>query len=107
VNVTGCEGYAILTNLETECSAIARVRDPTGTNFAVSPDILTGGGGMLDTALLGAVAKQIMGSNTVDADYLTPNSRSLWDSSAALLSRSSRSTLFAAAVRSLRTLILL
>jgi hypothetical protein len=45
--------------------------------------------------------------NSVDANYFPPNSRSLWDSSATLLSRSSRSSLFAAAMRSLKTLIFL
>jgi len=62
---------------------------------------------MLDAALLASIAQQMMRGNTVDADYFSPNSRSLWDSSATLLSRSSRSILFAAAERSLRALILL
>jgi hypothetical protein len=67
IDVEGHQVWSKLHNLETNCSAIARLRDPTGHKpRRVARNI--DGRIMLDTTLLASIAQQMTSGNPFDAD---------------------------------------
>jgi hypothetical protein len=68
VGATGREVWSMLHDLETKCSAIARLCDKTGHEDRCAAKHIDGRKGMLDITLLASIAQQMMSDETVDVN---------------------------------------